>query len=137
MATMKLKTTKGELVDLLNGLFNAQDIKGKEFALAVSKNISTLNDYLSDIEEMGRPSEEFMKFAQEIRKIHDAGDKEKVDKMEKENAALMNERNAQIESVKKELKKAAKVVELEIITRNMFPQDINARQISSLEKIIK
>lgn len=137
MATMKLKTTKGELVDLLNGLFSAQDMKGKDFALAISKNISTLNTYLSDIEEMGRPSEEFMKFAQEIRKIHDAGDKEGVKKLEDENAALMSERNAQIETVKQELTKAAQTVELEVITKNMFPSDINARQISTLEKIIK
>ena len=76
-------------------------------------------------------------FAQEIRKIHDAGDKEGVKKLEDENAALMSERNAQIETVKQELTKAAQTVELEVITKNMFPSDINARQISTLEKIIK
>ena len=57
--------------------------------------------------------------------------------MEDENAALMSERNAQIETVKQELTKAAQTVELEVITKNMFPSDINARQISTLEKIIK
>ena len=32
MATRKLKTTNGELVDLMNGLFSVQDLKGKGFA---------------------------------------------------------------------------------------------------------
>ena len=38
--TMKtIKTTKAELVTLINGLYAIQEVPGKKFSLAVSKNI--------------------------------------------------------------------------------------------------
>ena len=136
MATITLNTTKGELVDLMNGLFNSQDIKGKDFALTVSKNISILQKALADIEEIGRPSEEFVKFAHQIKSVQEAGDQEGVKKMESENAELLAERKLQIEKVQKELKKDAKVIELNVLTKTMLPNDVTARQVGNLEKII-
>ena len=41
MATKKITTTNGELVDLMNGLFNVQDLKGKGFALKVHENMKS------------------------------------------------------------------------------------------------
>lgn len=37
MATIKLNTTNGELVDLMNGLYGVQDIQNKAFAMVVAK----------------------------------------------------------------------------------------------------
>ena len=68
MATTKLKTTNGELVDLMNGLFSVQDLRGKDFGLKVSRNMSKLQDALVEVEEVGKPSEEFVKFAQDVQK---------------------------------------------------------------------
>ena len=137
MATIKLKTTTGELVDLMNGLFNSQDIKGKEFALAVSKNISILQEHLDHVEQAGRPSQEFVKFAQEIRMAQDAKDDESVKELESKNAELIAERKLQIEKVQGLLKEESKEVELHVITQNQIPHDVTARQMNNLEKIIE
>ena len=68
--TMKTITdTKGELVNIINGLYGVQALKGKKFSLTVSKNISILTEALKDIEKAGTPSEEFMKLAEQVNEI--------------------------------------------------------------------
>ena len=42
ITTMKFKGTKHELVEILNGLYSTAELAGKEFAIASSKNISTI-----------------------------------------------------------------------------------------------
>ena len=135
MATIKLKTTCGELVDLMNGHFGVQDVPGKEFALIISKNMNNLQKVLGHIEEKGRPSEEFMKFAQDMQKLQQAGDKESLEQMEKNNSDLIAERKLQLEKVQELLKEEAKA-ELEIIPKDLLPSDTTAKQINNLEKII-
>mgnify|MGYP003110182826 FL=1 len=135
MATIKLKTTCGELVDLMNGHFGVQDVPGKEFALIISKNMNTLQKVLGHIEEKGRPSEEFMKFAQDMQKLQQAGDKDSLEQMEKNNSDLIAERKLQLEKVQELLKEEAKA-ELEIIPKDLLPSDTTAKQINNLEKII-
>ena len=115
MATIKLNTTCGELVDLMNGLFGVQDIPGKKLAMVVSKNISTLQGTLEHVEKVGKPTEEFMKFANEIKRLQDIGDQESMKKLEDSNAELIAERKIQIDKVQDLLKKESKA-ELEIIT---------------------
>jgi hypothetical protein len=137
MATIKLKTTCGELVDLMNGHFGVQDIQGKDFALAISKNISILQSALKDVEKKGTPSDEFLKFANEIKRMQDLGDQEGMRKLEDENANLIAERKLQMETVQGMLKKDAEEVELNILTKNSLPTNVSARQIYNLEKIIK
>ena len=61
--------TKGELVNLINGLFAVQTLKGKRFSLIVSKNIAILQKSLKDVEEAGKPSEEFMALATQVNEI--------------------------------------------------------------------
>lgn len=136
MATIKLNTTHGELVDLMNGLFQTQDIKGKEFALVVSKNISKLQEHLDHIEKAGKPTEEFIKFAQEIRAAQDAQNSEAVKEMEDRNADLIAERKQQLDKIQDMLKKDAKPISLEVVTKELIPNDVTARQISNLQKII-
>ena len=55
-----IKATKGELVNLINGLFAVQEIKGKDFSLAISKNIDSIKTNLQTLEEAATPSKEFI-----------------------------------------------------------------------------
>ena len=135
MATIKLNTTCGELVDLMNGHFAVQDVPGNEFALVISKNMNTLQEVLGHIEVKGRPSEEFMKFAQDMQKLQQAGDKDGLALLEKNNADLIAERKLQMEKVQDMLKESAKA-ELEVISKDLLPADATAKQINNLEKII-
>ena len=135
MATIKLNTTCGELVDLMNGHFGVQDVPDKEFALIISRNMNKLQEVLSHIEKEGRPSEEFVKFAQDMQRLQQSGNKEALEKMEKDNSDLIAARKLQMEKVQKMLKKDAKA-ELEAIPKDLLPSNTTAKQINNLEKII-
>ena len=136
MATKKITTTNGELVDLMNGLFNVQDLKGKGFALKVSDNMKSLQQILEPVEEAGKPTEEFVKFAQDVQKLQQSKDSDAIKKLEESNPELVNARKVQMEKVQEMLKKEAEEVELQVFTKEMLPADISGRQITSLEKII-
>jgi glycerate-2-kinase len=135
MATKKLKTTCGELVDLMNGHFGVQDVPGKDFALIISRNMHKLQDSLAHVEKTGKPSEEFMKFAQEMNRLQQSNEKEALEKLEQTNANLIAERKLQMEKVQDLLKEDGEV-ELEIISKNLLPANITAKQLNNLEKII-
>ena len=96
--------TKGELVNLINGLFAVQTLKGKRFSLIVSKNISILQKSLKDVEEAGKPSEEFMALATQVNEIankNEEGAKEQIDALEKNNQELVDSRRVQMDKVTK------------------------------------
>tara|TARA_Y100001973_G_C5067340_1_gene265758 strand:- start:303 stop:752 length:450 start_codon:yes stop_codon:yes gene_type:complete len=140
VTTMKtINATKGEFVNLINGLFAVQDLQGKEFSLIVSKNISIIRDSLKDIEEAGQPSEEFMTLARKVNEISNEGAndaKERIDKLEEENKELVEARKVQMDSVA-ELMKNEMEVELNLISEEFLPENITAKQINSIEKIIE
>ena len=131
--------TKGELVNIINGLFAVQNLKGKEFSLVVSKNIKILKNSLQDLEDAGKPSEEFMKLAEEVNEIANKNEddaKEKIDQIEKDNQELVDARRVQMDKVTKmmESKSSAK---LHIIKEELLPEDITAQQINKLIDIIE
>ena len=98
----KINATKGEFVNLINGLFQVQDLKGKNFGLAISKNIAKLKEELQHLEDLGKPSEEFMKLAMkvnELTKNNSEDSQEEINKLEKENETLVKERREQMEKV--------------------------------------
>ena len=140
VTTMKtINATKGEFVNLINGLFAVQDLQGKEFSLLVSKNISIIRDSLKDLEEAGQPSEEFMVLARQVNEIsnENAEDaKERIDKLEEENKKLVESRKAQMDNVA-EMMKASMDIELNIIPEDLLPEAITAKQINNIEKIIE
>ena len=136
MATKKITTTNGELVDLMNGLFNVQDLKGKGFALKVHENMKSLQQVLEPVEEASKPTEEFIKFAQDVQKLQQSKDSEGVQKLEESNPELVNARKVQLEKVQEMLKIEAKEIELQVFTKEMLPKDISGRQVTNLEKII-
>ena len=137
MAT--INATKGEFVNLINGLFAVQDLQGKEFSLLVSKNISIIRDSLKDLEEAGQPSEEFMTLAREVNEISNENaedSKERIDKLEADNKKLVEARKTQMDKVGEMMKKATDI-ELNMIPETLLPEAITAKQINNIEKIIE
>ena len=138
--TMKtIKATKGELVNLINGLYQVQEVKGKDFSLIVSKNISTLHEALKEIEKVGTPSEEFLKLAGEVNEIANKGEenaKEVIEQLEKENEELVTARREQMDKVA-ELMKEEIEIDLKVFNEDILPEDITAKQINNIIKIIE
>ena len=82
-----INATNGELVNLVNGLFAIQDLKGKQFSIAVSRNIALLQDELKDLEKAGAPSKEFMELASRVNDIANTKDedsKEQIDQLDED-----------------------------------------------------
>ena len=134
-----INATKGEFVNLINGLFQVQELKGKEFSLAVGKNISIIRDSLKDVEEAGKPSEEFMELAQEVNNIANESkedSKEQIDALEKENEELVKSRREQMDSVNKMMEDSIEI-ELHPLTEEFLPEDITAKQINNIIKLIQ
>ena len=134
-----INATKAEFVNLINGLFQVQELKGKKFGLAVSKNIVTLKKELQHLEELGKPSEEFMELAMKVNEISQKdpeNSKVEIDKLEKENEELVKLRREQMDNVT-ELMKDEMSIKLKTLSENILPDEITAKQITSIEKIIK
>ena len=134
-----ITATKGELVNLINGLFQVQELKGKKFGLAISKNIKILKEELQDLENIGKPSEEFMILAEKVNKIatEDSEDsKEQIDTLEKENETIVKNRREQMNKVTILMEEEVSV-ELNEVTEGVLPEEISASQINNIIKIIK
>jgi len=134
-----INATKGELVNLINGLFAVQDLKGKKFGLSVSKNIKTLQEKLKDLESAGKPTKEFLELAEQVNVIANEGAEDseaKILALEEDNKELVESRRKQLEDVTAMMAKSTSV-KLEPILESVLPEDITAKQINNIEKIIK
>jgi len=120
--TKTINATKGELVTIINGLFGVQELKGKDFSLVVSKNISTLKDKLKDLEDAGAPDPKFLEVAQKVNEIANKNEPD-----------ARRDQMAKVEEMMKEKVK----VKLDIISEEVLPEDISAAQINKIIKIIK
>tara|TARA_R100001440_G_scaffold75653_1_gene103426 strand:+ start:1457 stop:1873 length:417 start_codon:yes stop_codon:yes gene_type:complete len=137
--TKTINATKGELVTIINGLFGVQELKGKDFSLVVSKNISTLKDKLKDLEDAGAPDPKFLEVAQKVNEIANKNEpdaKDQINKIEEENKELVEARRSQMAKVEEMMKEKVKV-KLDIISEEVLPEDISAAQINKIIKIIK
>ena len=133
-----INATKGEFVNLINGLFAVQELKGKKFGLAVSKNLTLLQESLKELEEMGIPSPEFLDLARkvnEISKTDPEGAVEKIEKIEKDNQILVQERKDQVEMVTTVMLEPMEL-KLKTMSEALLPDDITAQQISGIQKLI-
>ena len=134
-----INATKQEFVDLINGLFQVQELKGKEFSLLVSKNINILQKNLKDIQEAGTPSEKFLELAQQVNAIANSNaedSQEKIDKLESENKELVESRKNQMAKVSEMLKKDMEL-ELHVLPESVLPEDVTAKQINTIINIIE
>lgn len=137
METIKMK--KGEAADVFNGLVDVKDLKGKNFALLVSKNMTIIREALKEIEEAGKPSKEFMDLSREVQKLTSEGTdeaKEKVVSLEKDNSELIQKRKDQLEEVNKMLLEDFEI-NLHTLTEEELPEQVTAENINKLIKIIK
>ena len=133
-----INATKGEFVTLINGLFQVQELKGKKFGLAVSRNITILKEDLKHLEDLGKPSEEFMQLATKVNQIsqEDPENSQKIiDDLEKENEELVKDRKEQLAKVT-ELMKDKMKIKLNTISEDILPEEITAQQINNIERII-
>ena len=133
-----IKATKGEFVNLINGLFQVQELKGKKFGLAVSRNITILKEDLKHLEDLGKPSEEFMQLATKVNQISQEdpeNSKKVIDDLEKENEVLVKDRKEQLAKVT-ELMKDKMKIKLNTISEDILPEEITAQQINNIERII-
>ena len=136
----KIKAKNQELIDLLQSLYDVQELKGVSFAIAVSKNIDRLKKDLKYIEDQAKPSMEFQKVVDEVNAIantesDESAAKNKIAKIEKKNDKLVKERKAQLDEISKVLEEESEI-DLMTINRDSLPTDITAKQVGGLMKII-
>ena len=137
MKTIKMK--KSEAADIFNGLVEVKDIKGKDFALLVSKNMTIIRNALKAIEEAGAPTKEFMDLSLKVQNLAAGGtdeDKEKVAKLEKENEELITQRKEQIALVNQMLLENI-TLKLHTVTEEALPNTVTGENINKLVKIIE
>tara|TARA_R110002167_G_scaffold101836_3_gene264860 strand:- start:3470 stop:3907 length:438 start_codon:yes stop_codon:yes gene_type:complete len=134
----KINAPKQEFVDLINGLFQVQELQGKEFSILVSKNMNILQKNLKDIQDAGEPSEEFLKLAQQVNELANADQdsQETIDALEKENKELVDQRKDQMAKVAEILKEEIEL-ELHLLPEAILPEEVTAKQINNLINIIE
>ena len=131
---LTLKTKNREFVDLINGLFNVQELQGVRFSLVVSKNIRILQQELSDLEAASKPSEEFLELSMKAKTLGE--DDKAIKELEDNNPKLIAERKSQLEEIDKMMEEEVKI-KLHGITEDILPEDITAAQITGIDKLIK
>ena len=137
MESKTINATKKDFITIINGLFQVQQLKGKKFGLAVSKNIEVIREALKDLEEAGKPTEEFLTLATEVNAIAEAneeGAKEKIEQIEKDNQELVDARRLQLENLHESMKEEIEL-DLNMISEDLLPEDISAQQINMIIKI--
>jgi ribosomal protein L16 Arg81 hydroxylase len=135
----KINATKDEFARLYNGLVEVKDLKNKKFALVTSKNMAIIKDALQHVEDLNRPTKEFIEIAQKINAIankNEEGAEEQIKNIEEANAEIIQTRKDQVEKVSEILKEELEL-ELNLITEDVLPEDITADQITNIIKIIK
>ena len=130
--------SKNEAAELYNGLVDVKDLKSKNFALKAAKNMTTIKEALQEIEDLGKPTDEFMELSLRVQKIikedPDNG-KDRIEKLEEENKELVEQRKSQLELVNERLLEDVKL-KLDIFSEEVLPDEITTAQINKLIKII-
>jgi flagellar motor component MotA len=131
-----IKTTNQGLVEILQGLYNVQHLKGLKFALVISKNIKALKEELNDLEDIARPTPEFMELAQQVKDLEAKKDKKGIEKLEKDNQKVVDERKKQIAELQ-EIMKEEREISLYPIKEELLPDSMNAKELTGIETLIK
>ena len=130
---------KADFVEILQGLFQVKDLKGKKFSLIAAKNIQLIQDSLEDLEEQGKPSQEFVELSIKIRKLMESIEpdaKEKIKTLEEENESIIQDRKQQIEDIKEKLQ-AEIELDVDFVTKDDLPEDISMEQLMGINKLLK
>jgi hypothetical protein len=131
--------SKNEAAELYNSLVDVKDLKSKKFALKAAKNMTAIKEALQDIEDLGKPTDEFMELSlrvQTIIKEDPDNGKDKIEELEKENKELVDQRKSQLELVNERLLEDIEL-KLNVFSEEVLPDEITAAQVNKLIKIIK
>ena len=136
--TITLTQTKGAHLELLKGLWSAAHLKGKDLSLLITHNATKIRTLLADLLFVN-PSVEFETVAKAIsnlQQIKEDGWEAKVAKLESDNEELINARKQEIADMKAALEVEVDL-ELKVISQDLFPDDVTAHILFSLDSIIK
>tara|TARA_R100000995_G_C3367094_1_gene70046 strand:+ start:55 stop:465 length:411 start_codon:yes stop_codon:yes gene_type:complete len=132
MKTIKAKN--GEWVNLNNHLTTVTKLEGKEFAIAVATNSGILKASLKHLEGILAPSPEFAELTEKAKPYQGKTDKKSekaMQKLEKDNAKIIEARKKQIDDANKLLAEDFEI-ELMPISTDMYPDKITAEQVTGL-----
>ena len=130
---------KSDFVEILQGLFQVKDLKGKKFSLIAAKNIELIQDALKDLEDQGKPSDEFVELSIKMRALMQSTEPDAKDKMqilEEENSTLIETRKAQIDDIKEKLKEEVEL-DITLVEKEDLPEDISMEQLMGINKLLK
>ena len=130
----KITATKRDLVVLLRGLLDVQELPGKKLGTAVAHNIKEVE--LQDIEAMGTINPQFVTIANEINRLVKEEKNEEAATLEKENGALLDERREQLAKVEVALNNEGEV-SLKTVLRKDLPATISGKQIYHITSLLK
>ena len=101
---------KKELVGLLQGLIQVEELKGVKFAMVATKNRTIIAELLKEVEAKAEPTDAFKVLSQEMQRYDMDADIEKVKAKEAEpkNAKIIEVRKKQMEEVEKMLEESVK-----------------------------
>ena len=135
MAFTKQEMTVQGFVDLLNGLYEVQDVKGLKLARKVMGNIAALEEFLSPLNKAMEPSDEFKAFAEKVKK--EAGnDLEKIAELEAQEPELVEQRKEQLKTLQLLLNET-KELSLEQIYMSDLPNEVSAKQLKGISPVLK
>jgi hypothetical protein len=134
MTNIELKN--GEFVELINGLFAVQGLKGVKFGLLVSKNIRILQTELDHLESAATPSEEFVELSVKVNNLMAEDKADEVKKLESKHEELVASRRTQMSELEALLQEGTKI-NLYAIPEDCLPVDISGEQIINIDKIIE
>ena len=133
----KTTLTNQELADLANGLHGVKDLKGVNFALVVAKNMENITKELQHIDDASKPTDEFLKVAEQIQALaKEQGKEEEIKKLEKENEHLTEERKKQLDEVNELLQDEIELNLAELAEKDL-PDEITGKELASIALIIK
>jgi len=122
-----------DAVDMLQALYSVQEVGDLEFAKRVTATTTSIEKVLKPLDDTMRPSREFEELAKLVNEAQ--GDETVIKELEEKNAALVEERKKQIESVEDMLKEEI-TVDLTYIEEDILPKTLNAKQLKGLQRLI-
>mgnify|MGYP003111292060 FL=1 len=136
MATTKIEATNRELLEVFRGLESVKQIKGARFSVLVGKNLKELRHKLEPLEKAAEPTFEFQEVSVKMQSLVEAQDADAMEKLEKDNETLIEERKAQLQAVEDMLDEPTEAY-LHMIKESQLPEEITGEHIERLLTIIQ
>lgn len=158
-----MKITKGEVINLFNGLHTVLDLPGAKFSYAVARNINILKTETRALAKAERPMDDFLTYEKErieLAKSHAKKDKdgnpvteekeagksfvvedmkkfqEDFEKLKEKHKEALDRRKKQLDDFNELLKEESKV-DLYTIPEEYIPEGITTAQMTGILPIIR